>query len=112
MTESQLTTKIKNFIKSKGAYVEKIFGGGFQASGVPDLICCYKGLFIAIEVKSPSGKGRASDVQKVKIRHIRESGGIALINDCFHEVEELFKNIDCENKIKYNDKYVDKKQKK
>lgn len=111
MNESQLTTQIKNYLHSKCAYVEKIFGGGFQASGIPDLLCCYKGLFIAIEVKSPTGKGRASDIQKLKIKAIRDSGGIALITDTLEDVQKLFEWIDNSNYgydrmlYMYNDKY-------
>ena len=109
--EGQLTSQIKNYLASKGAYCEKIFGGGYQSSGIPDILCCYKGLFIGIEVKSPTGKGRASDIQKLKIKRIRECGGIAFITDSLEEVERLFNWIDnsdygydvmCYN---YNDKY-------
>lgn len=107
MNESQLTSKVKNYVKSKGAYVEKIFGGGFQASGIPDLIACYNGLFIGIELKSPTGKGRASDVQKIKIKRIRDAGGIAFITDNLEDVKEVFENIDNGNYIsdKINNKY-------
>lgn len=109
--ESQLTSQIKNYLKTKGAYCEKIFGGGFQASGIPDILCCYRGIFIAIEVKSPTGKGRASDVQKLKVKAIRDSGGIALITDNLEEVERLFNWIDNSEYgydimcYMYNDKY-------
>jgi hypothetical protein len=105
INESQLVSQIKNFLKSKGAYCEKIFGGGFQASGIPDILCCYKGLFIGIEVKSPTGKGRASDVQKLKIKAIRNSGGVAFITDNLKEVERIFELIDNNDFITYNDYY-------
>lgn len=109
--ESQLTTQIKNLLRSKGAYCEKIFGGGFQSSGIPDILCCYHGIFIAIEVKSPTGKGRASDIQKLKVKSIRDAGGIAFITDNIEEVERVINWIDasgygcdvmCYN---YNDNY-------
>lgn len=117
MNEGQLTSQIKNYLVTKGAYVEKIFGGGFQASGIPDLLVCYKGLFIAIEVKSPTHKGRASDIQKLKIRRIRECGGIAFITDSLEEVQEVFEFIDVMKKdflgvsnfndfYGYNDRYL------
>jgi Holliday junction resolvase len=106
--EGQLTSQIKNYLVSKGCYVEKIFGGGYQASGIPDLIACYKGIFIAIEVKSPTGKGRASDIQKLKIRRIRECGGIAFITDSLEEVKRIFDIIDDGEliNISYNDEYL------
>lgn len=105
--EGQLTSQIKNYLASKGAYCEKIFGGGYQASGIPDILVCYRGLFIAIEVKSPTHKGRASDIQKLKIRRIRECGGIAFITDNMEDVEYIFNSIDNDNfDFEYNDKYL------
>ena len=110
--ESQLTSQIKNFLASKGCYCEKIFGGGYQASGIPDILVCYKGLFVAIEVKSPTHKGRASDIQKLKIKRIRECGGIAFITDNLEDVEKIFDFIDNEyllgsiQAFPYNDKYL------
>lgn len=106
--ESQLTSQIKNLLKSKGAYCEKIFGGGYQASGIPDILCCYRGYFLAIEVKSPTGKGRASDIQKLKIKAIRDAGGVAFITDNIEDVERVLKFIDDENLelLPYNDRYL------
>ena len=106
--ESQLTSQIKNLLKSKGAYCEKIFGGGYQASGIPDILCCYRGHFLAIEVKSPTGKGRASDIQKLKIKAIRDAGGVAFITDNIEDVERVLKFIDDGNieLLPYNDRYL------
>ena len=106
--ESQLTSQIKNLLKSKGAYCEKIFGGGYQASGIPDILCCYRGYFLAIEVKSPTGKGRASDIQKLKIKAIRDAGGVAFITDNIEDVERVLNFIDDGNLelLEYNDRYL------
>lgn len=106
--ESQLTSQIKNLLKSKGAYCEKIFGGGYQASGIPDILCCYRGYFLAIEVKSPTGKGHASDIQKLKIKAIRDAGGVAFITDNIEDVERVLKFIDDGNLelLPYNDRYL------
>ena len=106
--ESQLVSQIKNYLKTKGAYCEKIFGGGFQSAGIPDIIACYRGYFVAIEVKSPTGKGRASDIQKLKIRAIREAGGVAVITDNIEDVERVLNFIDNGNLelLSYNDRYL------
>lgn len=106
--EGQLTSQIKNLLKSKGAYCEKIFGGGYQASGIPDILCCYRGYFLAIEVKSPTGKGRASDIQKLKIKAIRDAGGVAFITDNIEDVERVLKFIDDGNLelLSYDDRYL------
>ncbi len=89
MNETQLTNKIQDYIRSIGGYEIKVFGGGFQRAGVPDILACINGHFVAIEVKSPSGKGRASLLQKQNIMEIRKAGGIAFFTDNYDECIEI-----------------------
>lgn len=53
----------------------KVFGGGFQKSGIPDLIVNANGLFLAVELKADTG--RPSALQRINVNRIRESGGAA-----------------------------------
>ena len=74
----------------------KIWGGGFQKSGIPDLICCVNGVMLAVELKASSG--RASELQKLNIGRINKSGGIGifLYPEGFEQFKELLKGvIDC-----------------
>lgn len=70
----------------------------FQAqsniNGIPDIICCYKGLFIGLELKQENG--RATELQKRKLDAINNAGGIGLIVKSVKEVEQLFDQIDKE----------------
>jgi Holliday junction resolvase len=77
MTESQFQQKVIQFLKSIGAYHVKIWGGGFQKAGIPDLLVCYKGKFIGIELKTD--KGKASVLQKYNISKIQKAGGIGIV---------------------------------
>lgn len=77
MNEKQFENKIKKFLKSHDIWFFKVWGGGFQKSGIPDLICCVNGHFVAIEVKGSNGK--PTELQKYNIRKINESSGIGLI---------------------------------
>ena len=45
--------------------------------GVPDLICCFKGRLIGIEIKA--GKGIVSEYQKEFIDNINRAGGLAFV---------------------------------
>jgi hypothetical protein len=67
----------------------KIWGGGYQKSGIPDIICCVNGFMIAVEVKASSG--RPSELQKLNTRRINKSNGIAVI--LYPEGFTEFKNI-------------------
>ncbi len=94
MKEGVLQTKIKNYLVGKGAYVETIWGGGFQASGIPDLVGCYRGYFVGVEVKV--GKGKPSPIQLVKIQQINNAGGYGIVAWDLETVEELIEGIDKE----------------
>ena len=74
--EKRLENKIKKFLEDEGAWFVKYFGCAFTKSGVPDLLCCVKGKFVAIEVKAENG--RLSELQKYNLEEIRKAGGIAL----------------------------------
>ncbi len=45
--------------------------------GVPDLICCFKGRLIGIEIKAE--KGIVSEYQKEFIDNINRAGGLAFV---------------------------------
>lgn len=75
--EKKFETKVRKYLESKGAYVVKYFGCAFSQAGVPDLLCCYKGHFIALEIKAATGK--PSELQLHNVRKINEAGGMALV---------------------------------
>lgn len=92
MSESAFIVKIKRYLKDRGAYCEKIWGGGFQSSGIPDIIGCYRGYFIGIEAKV--GKNQPSEIQKVKIQQIIKAGGFAKVVWTLDEVKDFLDDID------------------
>lgn len=80
--------KDKMVVPQKGWYV-KIWGGGFQKSGIPDILICVSGVFIGCEVKRTNGK--PSSLQLVNLRQIDNSSGIAVL--LYPEYLEVFKNL-------------------
>ena len=89
--EKTYENKIKHFLKAKNIWYYKIWGGGlYTKAGVPDIIACVNGRFVAIEVKSETGKVTA--LQNKNIEDIIKSGGIAIITRP-SEFEDLKKMI-------------------
>lgn len=90
MLESKLQKEILAYLRKN-----RVFHIRFQAqsniNGVPDIICCYKGLFIGLELKQENG--RATELQKKKLEAINNAGGIGRIIRSVEEVEKLFKEI-------------------
>ena len=88
MKEKSIENKIKQYLKTvEDLYFFKEHGGLYGTAGVPDIICCYKGRFIALEVKAPDGKATA--LQNATIRRIIGAGGIARIVRSLEEVKEI-----------------------
>ena len=54
--------------------------------GVPDLICCFKGRLVGIEIKAE--KGIVSDYQKEFIDRINKAGGLAFVARSVDDVIE------------------------
>lgn len=77
--EKSFEIKVKKYLQSFGNQIWhfKVWGGGYQRSGIPDLIACVNGIFVAIELKSDSGK--ASELQKYNIKLINKSNGLGII---------------------------------
>lgn len=93
MSEKAVENQIKRWIKSLGGWFIKIQGGcNNPSTGVPDILACIDGHFIAIEVKRPYG-GIVTEIQKQQIAAINRAGGVALVATSVDEVEfELTRN--------------------
>lgn len=94
MNEQTIVESIKRYLKSvKNLFFWKEHGGIYGTAGIPDIIVCYKGRFIAFEVKQP-GKVLTT-LQNATIKRIIECGGYALKVDNVNQVREVieaFKN--------------------
>lgn len=76
--EKYYENKVKEYIKEKGGWYVKYWGGGhYTRPGVPDILACYRGRFIAIEMKNETGK--VSEAQREEMARIEAAGGIGMI---------------------------------
>lgn len=68
-------------IESKGGRPFKIVGDeeGFQEAGIPDLLVCYRGRFIGLEVKQPGAESNVSPRQAHVLSQIEAAGGIIAV---------------------------------
>ena len=75
--EKIIKDKIVKVLKEEGVYYFFPATGGFGRSGVPDIICCVNGKFLAIECKA--GKNTLTILQANEIESIRRAGGVAVV---------------------------------
>jgi Holliday junction resolvase len=86
--EKKVKEKVVKKLKSLGAYYFYPVANGFGRSGVPDIVACYNGRFIGIEVKYDASKNPPTELQKYNLAQIDDADGIALVIDR-HNVDEL-----------------------
>jgi len=77
--ETVLRNNIKRKLQTMGAYVVHVHGDESNASGTPDLLICYRGIFIGLEVKDPHERTPVTELQKLKLLKITEAGGYGFV---------------------------------
>ena len=96
---NKLTQDVLNFLYERGAYAWRANSVGFfdkklglyrpaAKKGVSDVLACYEGKLIAVEVKI--GKDKLSPEQEGFQRSIQSAGGVALVVDSFENFKSQF----------------------
>jgi Holliday junction resolvase len=92
MLEKDIANKIMVYLKTvPGCFAWKEHGGMYGTAGIPDIICCIQGRFVAFEVKQPSGK--LTKLQESMIAKIKAAKGEAFKVSSVNEVKEIIKNL-------------------
>ena len=86
---------VKDYINDKyGSDVRVIRASNCAEAGVSDLLLCYKGFFVAIELKTES---EVSDLQIEFINEVRIAGGIGEVVDHIdwkENIDKIFQKIE------------------
>ena len=92
--EVKVKNAVKKLLKENNAYFCMPVTGGFGASGVPDIIACYRGFFVGIECKA--GKGKVTALQQKNLDDISKAGGGAVVvnEDNLEDIEVLLRAFD------------------
>ena len=88
--EKIFETEIKKFLsKQPNTWYFKYWAGPYSKAGIPDIIACVNGVFVAIEVKAETGK--PSELQKHTIELIEKANGIGII--LYPKDFDIFKRV-------------------
>lgn len=90
--ETSLQTRIQDFLEKKRAYVFKNWGNMTTEPGRADLTVCYKGIYIAIEVKED--ENYPTPAQGIHARKVWKAGGICLVAWSIAQVDTLLSLVD------------------
>lgn len=94
--EAKVKTKIVAYLKSlrDGLRVPLYWfspvGSMYGKAGVPDIIVCWGGMFVGIEVKAPGKIKNTSTLQDVAHKSIRAANGRVIVVDDVEMVKEFF----------------------
>ena len=96
MKEKDLVDQIRKYLNT----IDKLLfwkehGGQYGTAGIPDIIVCYKGKFIAFECKLPGNKPTL--LQTITLRKIIGAGGLAFVVTDLNQVKEIISLLKKEN---------------
>ena len=91
--EKKVKDKVKALLTSEGVYFFMPATHGFGRSGVPDIVACVNGLFLAIETKAGTNKPTALQVREIET--IRRNNGVAVVvnEENWDMVRELIRKL-------------------
>lgn len=75
--EGAVKAKVRKILVEEGVYYFSPAANGFGRAGIPDIICCVHGRFVAFELKA--GKGKTTALQEREIAAINAHGGYAMV---------------------------------
>jgi Holliday junction resolvase len=88
--EGAVKAAVRKVLDAEGVYYFSPAANGFGRAGIPDIICCVQGFFLAIEIKA--GKGKTTALQDREIAAINDHGGQAMVvNE--NNINEVKENI-------------------
>ena len=92
MKEKLIVTSILKYLNNtENCVAFKHHGGIYSQAGIPDVICCYRGKFVAFEVKNE--KGKLSKLQEYWLKKFSQADGIAYKVQSLDEVKEIIKSL-------------------
>lgn len=101
--EAKVKAKVKKVLDKHKVYYFMPATGGYGRAGVPDIICCFDGLFLGLEIKS--GDNKPTALQNREIDRIFEAGGKAYVinEDAVDELDEwiTLRRSNKKNTIRY-----------
>lgn len=94
MRESNLTRGILKVLQQKGGFWFKVHGHPGQRRGIPDIIGCYKGKFVGLEIKIPGRQNKTTALQKQVLGQITQAGGVGKVVTSKKEALEVLREIE------------------
>ena len=100
MKEKDLTKQIRSLLKVCGVWHWKAWQGMGSTPGTSDILGCYKGKLLAIEIKGESG--RISPKQQEFIDRVNAEGGLGFFA---WSIEDVAEKLEIKNRVFFQGRY-------
>lgn len=87
--EGAVKDAVKRRLKELGVWYYMPVQNGMGVVGIPDFICCWQGLFLAIETKAPGKGGNLTPNQQQRLKEIGIAGGMTMVVTSLDELNIL-----------------------
>lgn len=94
--EGKVKKKVKDYLKSIGAWYYMPVSNGMGRVGCPDILVCYEGRFLAFETKAAGKIKNVTANQKREIAEIKRANGLAHVVDCVEQVQVIMEQVNDE----------------
>jgi hypothetical protein len=91
--EGKVKKDVRTWLKARGIWHYMPVQNGMGVVGIPDLICCWNGKFLAIETKAPGKRNNTTPNQDARIKEIQEAKGWALVVDDVKQLDEFEESL-------------------
>jgi hypothetical protein len=97
--EAKVKRDVRAWLKARNIWHYMPVQNGMGIVGIPDLICCWDGKFLAIETKAPGKRSNTTPNQDARLNEIRNAKGWALVVDDVSQLDEFEKEINESRRI-------------
>ena len=91
--EGRVKDAVKAYLKDLGAWHFLPVSNGMGRHGIPDVIACLNGRFVAIECKAPGKRANTSALQDRELAGITAAGGVAVVVDDVEQLKEVLGDV-------------------
>jgi hypothetical protein len=91
--EGKVKKKVKEYLKSIGAWYYMPVSNGMGRSGCPDILVCLDGKFLAFETKAPGKINNVTPNQQREIDEIIRANGVAHVVDSVDQVKAIVEGV-------------------
>lgn len=93
MAEAAVVAAVTRLLTKRGAWHFNKGQNGMGRNGIPDIIACYRGRFLAIETKAPT-TGQLKPLQRWELQQARLAGAHTIVARSAQDVLEVLDRID------------------